>query len=193
MKRRFKLISSIASLTAAVALLVVGVYSAAIDRNVNVSGTVGFKAKFVDATVTATEARGLEANSEFNETVTFTSDNQEETGQTYKEIKDLGIAPEMQLDDTNLVYSYTLVIKATGASEVHVKFTHEAEVPGLTILVTGLEEGKGVATLGEGGELTIKVTYTVEAAKLATTDAAYAHAIAGEVVLATTEAGLNVA
>lgn len=50
MKRKFKLITSIASLTAAVALLAVGAFAAG-QRNVDVTGIVRFKAQNVNALI----------------------------------------------------------------------------------------------------------------------------------------------
>lgn len=59
MKRRFKLLASIASLTAAVALLVVGVL-AATPRTFSVDGTVSFEASNIAATVVVSERHGTD-------------------------------------------------------------------------------------------------------------------------------------
>ena len=162
MKRKFKLISSIASLTAAVALLVVGV-AAAGTRNVGVDGTVGFTATKVNASVVVSEKRNnAEDFTPLGEAQTFSATL--EGNQTGEDV----VLEAITLNDENiLVYEYRIQVTNTftADNDILVVFdwtNYEGEaVPtqaGMTIVLTGDVE----QTIAPTEVATYIVTVTVE-------------------------------
>jgi hypothetical protein len=114
MKRKFKLITAIASLTAAIALLMFGVY-AATARTVNISGTVSFSATNVNAVVEVYQTTGDEygdpiltldyaINGDFVATTEF-----EGGVGGYDEYTATGLL-NISLSDSVLVYKYKIKI-----------------------------------------------------------------------------------
>lgn len=120
MKRKFKLITSIASLTAAVALLAVGAFAAG-SRNIDVIGTVRFTAENVDATIEVFEGYAAKAGDtvDYGEgpngegpigEVVFRANSG--GNQAWEEVK-LGEYGEITLNDSRHVYSYKITVTNT--------------------------------------------------------------------------------
>ena len=192
MKRNFKLITSIASLSAAVALLVFGVYAAA-TRTVDITGTVSFTAQNVAATVTVSEdlaptAGGL--------TLADIGAKQFTVGSTANQ-DGLDVSLNPTLTDTDLVYRYQIVVTNDfTTADIHVSFTVAAEAtrdPALAREVTldgtpvDPATALGDVTIAAGASATVVLTYTLDAASAPQT---LTMAIGTSVKLATTTAGL---
>lgn len=106
MRRKVKLITTIASLTAAIALLMFGVYAAA-NRTVNVSGTVTFEATRLNVDVSVFEANAMTVADIAGSQVGATTNLQDVTEAT---TFNLGSVAELSLSDAigaeNQTYSY---------------------------------------------------------------------------------------
>lgn len=106
MRRKVKLITTIASLTAAIALLMFGVYAAA-NRTVNVSGTVSFEATRLNVSVSVYEANATTIVDDVASQVGTTTNLQDVTETT---TFNLGSVAELSLSDVtgaeNQTYSY---------------------------------------------------------------------------------------
>ena len=170
MKRKFKLITSIASLTAAVALLAVGAFAAG-TRNVDVSGSVSFTALNVDATVTVYEGSAL--------TVAALGDitagapvavNGEQVFVSGAAAEQDGLAVTLgleALDDDTLVYQYAIKVENDGAAAMWVRFTVEADsvvLPaGITRNIVAPANSQNVTgvSVASGASIVLLVTYEV--------------------------------
>lgn len=160
MKRKFKLLTSVASLCLAVALMAFGVYAAA-RPTVSITGTVTFQAKNVFADVEVYKYVGaskIEADGDgwtkVEDTISF--DNTDNAGKTVN-IGELG------LDDTNLVAQYKIVVKNTfTAKDTDIVYVKVAQATANGSLPTGVnfEESpnEGQATTAE---YVYVATYTV--------------------------------
>ncbi|MGI5842404.1 MAG: hypothetical protein ACOX6H_03865 [Christensenellales bacterium] len=134
MKRKFKLISSIASLTAAVALLAVGVFAAATARTIDVTGTVGFTASNIAATVKIYETVDGVMGATPIKTLVYTTDGKIQvdgataTTDNYAQQTFTGLL-DVSLTDSVLFYSYKIVIEndfEAGGSSIVVTLTDKA-------------------------------------------------------------------
>ena len=144
MKRKFKLLTSVASLCLAVALMAFGVYAAATPK-VTITGTVTFQAENVFATVTVYKYVGTsETVADWGSPVkTITFNNTNNTDDSVN----LGA---LALNDTNLYAGYKIVVSNgfTNKTEdkVYVKYTATG--------VTGLPEGVDATQGAPTGEVT---------------------------------------
>lgn len=177
MKRKFKLITSVASLCLAVALMAFGVY-AATAPSVTVNGSVSFAASNVLASYKVEEHAAAteiaEASYTVNKEGSFTTTTSDVDGAVTATLS------ELKLNDVNLTASYRFTIKsdfaADSAAKVVVKVTAPDEVNagGITEHV---EYSKTAAASGNyelaGGE-NLVVTYTI------TVDPAVASTFAAE-------------
>jgi hypothetical protein len=125
MKRKFKLISSIASLTTAIALLAFGVFAAA-TRQVDVSGTITFASSNIAATINVYEAYGENEDSNLNygtslQTFTYTV-NGNVGSQLLKSYTGLG---SEGLSEDQMLYSYMVEITNDFSSDwaIIIKYT----------------------------------------------------------------------
>ena len=107
MKRKFKLVTAIASLTAAIALLMFGVYAAGV-RTVDVTGTVSFAATNVQATVTVYSNKAATVATTDNEegTYSFTDTTTNTVGGDITGV-------DVTLGDDDYTWSYLVVITNT--------------------------------------------------------------------------------
>ena len=164
MKRKFKLLTSVASLCLAVALMAFGVY-AATQPKVSITGSVTFKANNVFADVEVYKyvgASAIEANGEGWTRVgnTLSFNNTDYTDKT-------AAIGEMALNDTNLVAQYKIVVKNKFSAPATDKVYCKVAAPAAHIngLPTGVEytpgtlEGEATAT-----DFVFVGTYTVDPA-----------------------------
>lgn len=167
MKRKFKLITSVASLCLAVALMAFGVYAAA-TPSVTVTGSVSFGATNVLASYKVEQhaaaatlgAYTEKANGSFT---TTTSDTDGAVAVTLDELK---------LDDVKVTASYRFTITsdfdATSAAKVVVKVTAPAEVDanGITehVEYSKTAAASGNYELAGGEELVVTYTITIDPA-----------------------------
>ena len=174
MKRRFKLITSIASLTAAVALTVAGVYAAAI-RQVDITGSVSFTAQNVDATVVVEEGSALTEGAivlaQVGTDVVFVSNPAVQTPVN----GDVALGLEA-LDDDTLVYQYQISITNNSAKVLFYVITvNEGTFPaGVATDVTETDAvadyvaGELDGEIAAGNTVTLTVTYTVTPSQVTT-------------------------
>ena len=128
MKKKVKLITTIASLGLALALMAFGVY-AATSATFNVSTTVTFQAtQHVKVTVTGLETAALTAAPQASDYVTAPTNNGQslnrtETGADQGALADM-VFTGVTLTETNYIYSYKITIQNDDAENaVAVKFT----------------------------------------------------------------------
>ena len=164
MKRKFKLLTSVASLCLAVALMAFGVYAAATPK-VTISGSVSFNATNVFATVTVYAGTGDEAGWEIVETLTYNATQGEEA-------KTVDLAERLKLNDTTTTCGYKVVITSnfTGDALLNIAITdaEPAEAEGWSFAQVG-EDGKTEAGLTAGASHTWGRTFTVNPAAAAAT------------------------
>lgn len=180
MKRKFKLVSSIASLSLAVLMLAAGVFAAAQTRQVELAGSVAFTAQNVRATIEVTEGSALtEGAIALGNAQTHNfyvaGDAQYVDSATSQAGEDFALTPA--LNDDAYVYQYQIVITNN--------FTDKDIYATLSLVgTTGLPTGLTVATevdglsatrvaIGAGLSKTVVVTYTVnvdEATTIAATN-----------------------
>lgn len=192
MKRKYKLITSIVSLTAAVALLVFGVYAAA-TRTVDITGTVSFTAQNVAATVTVSEGLAPTAG---QLSLTDVGAKAFTVGSTANQ-DGLDVSLNPSLTDQDLVYRYQIVVANDfTTAELHASFTVLTEttrdaalarvvtLDGVTVdPATELDD----VTIAAGESVTLILTYSLDAASAPQT---LTMSIGTAVKLATTSAGL---
>ncbi len=162
MKRKFKLITSVASLCLAVALMAFGVY-AATAPSVTVTGSVSFAASNVLASYKVEQAEAAATLGEYVEKGkgSFTTTTSEADGAVTVALD------ELKLDDVKLTASYRFTItsdfSADSAAKVVVKVTAPAELgkdgitEDVTYSVTANAEGNYELAGGEN----LVVTYTI--------------------------------
>lgn len=147
MKRKFKLITSVASLCIAIALMAFGVYAASAPK-LTVSGTVSFGANNVYATVALQKGTGASLEGISLSDVAVTN-NKWEAG-TSESDPQATADVTATLNDTETAYKYVVTITSDfdASSSAKVKGT-VASVPSITT--------EGLAT----GAATLTVTYSV--------------------------------
>ena len=169
MKRKFKLITSVASLCLAVALMAFGVY-AATAPSVTVTGSVSFAASNVLASYKVEEHAAAteiaEASYTVNKEGSFTTTTSDADGAVTATLS------ELKLDDVKLTASYRFTITsdfaADSAAKVVVKVTAPADVDAngivekTTYSVTANAEGN--YELAGGASLVVTYTITVDPA-----------------------------
>ena len=165
MKRKFKLLTSVASLCLAVALMAFGVYAAAAPK-VTISGTVSFNATNVFATVTVYAGTGAESGWQIVQTLTYDA-TQGEDAPTVQIPAD-----KLTLNDTTTTCGYKVVIRNdfTGDALLNIAITdaEPAEADGWSFAQVG-EDGKTEAGLAAGASHTWGRTFTVNPAAAAAT------------------------
>lgn len=166
MKRKFKLLTSVASLCLAVALMAFGVYAAATPK-VTISGTVSFNATNVFATVTVYAGTGEESGWQVVQTLRYdaTQGENEATVQIPAE--------KLTLNDTTTTCGYKVVITNdfTGDALLNIAITdtEPSPVAGWTFGEVG-EDGKTEAGLAAAdASHTWGRTFTVNPAAAAAT------------------------
>ena len=185
MKRKFKLLTSVASLCLAIALMVGGVF-AATNPKLTVSGTVSFSAVNVFATVSAKETLPGGSESSLGEYVYEAGTASKDTADNFQLNKDGGEdAGKVALDDVNVTYTYNVTITSdfdtTSKATVIVNITNLPELPAgqvdgaysLSIVASGdydtaPTEAAAAYTLKGGESVTLTVTFTVDPAKAET-------------------------
>lgn len=174
MKRKFKLITSVASLCLAVALMAFGVY-AATAPSVTVNGSVSFAASNVLASWKveqhAAAAAIAEGNYKAKADVTCEGKFETTTKDTDAEAKPSVTLDELKLDDVNLTASYRMTITsdfdASSNATVKVKLTAPADVNANGITETTVVTINGAAATKDGefyvleGGQVLVVTYTI--------------------------------
>ena len=165
MKRKFKLLTSVASLCLAVALMAFGVYAAAAPK-VTISGTVSFNAKNVFATVTVYAGTGAEAEWDVVQTLTYnaTQGKDAETVQIPAE--------KLTLNDTTTTCGYKVVITNTFTGDallnIAITDTEPSPAAGWDFAEVG-EDGLTETGLAAGVSHTWGRTFTVNPAAAAST------------------------
>lgn len=177
MKRKFKLITSVASLCLAVALMAFGVY-AATAPSVTVNGSVSFAASNVLASYKVEEHAAAteiaEASYTVNKEGSFTTTTSDVDGAVTIALD------ELKLDDVKVTASYKFTITsdfaADSAAKVVVKVKAPAEVNanGITEHVEYSKEAAASGNYELAGGENLVVTYTI------TVDPAVASAFAAE-------------
>lgn len=166
MKRKFKLITSVASLCLAIALMAFGVYAASAPK-LTVSGTVSFNAENVYATVTIQKGKGATLDDITLTDVTVTK-GVWTTGTSNDDAKAEANVDET-LDDQNVAYKYVVTIKNDFKENVSIKGTFGTQVPALTADTKGAELVATVAGGSEGnGAVAAAGTFTIAAGETAT-------------------------
>lgn len=166
MKRKFKLITSVASLCLAIALMAFGVYAASAPK-LTVSGTVTFNAENVYATVTIQKGKGttLEGITLNDVAVTngvWTTGTSNENAQAAANVNET-------LDDQNVAYKYVVSIKNDFTSNVAIQGTFGTQIPALAEDVTGATLTATVAGGATGnGAVAANGTFTIAAGETAT-------------------------
>lgn len=159
MKRKFKLITSVASLCLAIALMAFGVYAASAPK-LTVSGTVSFNAENVYATVTIQKGKGATLDDITLTDVTVTK-GVWTTGTSNDDAKAEANVDET-LDDQNVAYKYVVTIKNDFKENVSIKGTFGTQVPALTAGTKGAELVATVAGGSEGnGAVAAAGTFTI--------------------------------
>lgn len=171
MKRKFKLLTSVASLCLAVALMAFGVY-AATQPKVTITGSVTFQAnnvfasvevyKYVGASAIAADGTGW---TKVGETLSF--NNKDNTDKT-------AAIGEMALNDTNLVAQYKIVVKNNFSDKTTDKVYCKVAVPtangdGLPTGVTFADDPTAKAGEATTTDFVYVATYTVDPAAAGTT------------------------
>ena len=135
MKKKFKLLTSIASLGLALALGVFGVL-AATQYSVSVNSTVSFEANNVNVTIQVIES------------APGTAISYEGQGTSTTVINDDADAFELgdnKLDDTNVKYGYKVIVTNNGGTQVKFKPTAAApasSLTGVTVTVAATYEAR---------------------------------------------------
>lgn len=169
MKRKFKLITSVASLAVAISLMMLGV-AAAVERTVPVTGTVTFTATQVSATVSIYQAYGPNVLTDIDEKNIVIEGIEFVAGLQQTPVNEsIKVGEGFQLSDEQpekLSYTYWF------------KITNDFEETGssitATINVTGTmpagvtREPQGKITIAPGVTETIKITFSVNIAETAT-------------------------
>lgn len=167
MKRKFKLITSVASLCIAIALMAFGVYAAS-NPTVTVTGSVTFNADNVYATVNAVGAKATGADAwtgtSLGSEVKFEAGSATDAANfaIVTEEGDGHAANTAYLDDVNKFYQYQVTIKsdyATGsAAEIEVEVTKLPTMTGDGVTFTATYKvGDGDAANLTTGKLTTKI------------------------------------
>ena len=170
MKRKFKLITSVASLCLAVALMAFGVYAAA-NPTVTVTGSVAFSANNVYATVNAIGGKAADADSwtgaSLGDEVRFiagTSSPEKAAFAIVTETGDGKAANTAYLDDANTYYQYQLTIKSDFATDSAAKIkVNVSKVPAITD-VTGVECKVSYKVVAADGTTEVKAATDVTTA-----------------------------
>ena len=150
MKKKFKLLTSIASLGLALALGVFGVL-AATKYNVQINSTVSFEANNVNVTVQVIESAPAA-------TINYAGEGESQTV-TNSDATPFALG-DNALDDTNTKYGYKVIVTNNGGTQV--KFTPTLEAPtndGLTGVTVTVAATYAETTLAATNGT---VTYTVE-------------------------------
>lgn len=166
MKRKFKLITSVASLCLAIALMAFGVYAASAPK-LTVSGTVTFNAENVYATVTIQKGKGTTLEGITLNDVAVT--NGVWTTGTSNENAQAAANVDETLDDQNVAYKYVVSIKNDFTQNVAIQGTFGTQIPALTAGTTGAELTATVAGGATGnGAVAANGTFTIAAGETAT-------------------------
>lgn len=171
MKRKFKLLTSVASLCLAVALMAFGVYAAAAPK-VTISGTVQFTATNVFADVEVYKYVGPSAIAAGDASWTKVGDTISFTNLSNPENTAVALAVN-NLNDTNLVFQYKIVVTNTftdkATNNVYLKVTPATANASLPAGVV-YEGGTAEATLNDTtSSHTYVGTYTVNPAQAGAT------------------------
>ena len=166
MKRKFKLLTSVASLCLAVALMAFGVYAATAPK-VTISGTVSFNATNVFATVTVYAGTGDEAGWDVVETLTYDATQGEDAPTVQIP------AEKLQLNDTTTTCGYKVVIRNdfTGDALLNIAITDAEPSPAEGWSFGQVESSGGLTEegLAAGASHTWGRTFTVNPAAAAAT------------------------
>ena len=166
MKRKFKLITSVASLCLAIALMAFGVYAASAPK-LTVSGTVSFNAENVYATVRIQKGKGTTLEGITLNDVAVT--NGVWTTGTSNENAQAAANVDETLDDQNVAYKYVVSIKNDFTQNVAIQGTFGTQIPALTAGTTGAELTATVAGGATGdGAVAANGTFTIAAGETAT-------------------------
>ena len=159
MKRKFKLITSVASLCLALVLMVFGVH-AAVSPQITVSGTVSFKAENVFATITGVKGTGADTG--------WATTLQQIVYDVETEDAQSIAVGEISLTDavTTGGYKITVTSDFAAASNTKVKITSTLPTTvtgtGYTITFTGDANWTTATTTGLSGGQSATVTVTVD-------------------------------
>lgn len=169
MKRKFKLLTSVASLCLAVALMAFGVYAAA-QPKVTITGQVSFNATNVFATVEVWAGTG--AQDKWTKVKTLTYDATQGNAEETVEIPAAEPGNVMNLTDTVTTCGYKVVItnNFTGTAKLNIAIT-DADITakaGWTFGTVG-EDGKTETGLAAGDSHTWGRTFTVDPAEASAT------------------------
>lgn len=165
MKRKFKLLTSIASLCLAVALMAFGVY-AATAPTLNVTGTVSFSASNVYATVTMQQGTAKDLDSITLNDVTVT--NGVWTVETADANANATANADANLTDTTPAYKYVITIKSdfSEGSQALVKGTFGDSIPSSSD--TGVTVTAKISVNdGEATDIAANGTFEIPASKTA--------------------------
>lgn len=166
MKRKFKLITSVASLCLAIALMAFGVYAASAPK-LTVSGTVSFNAENVYATVTIQKGKGTTLEGITLNYVAVTNGVWKRG--TSNENAQAAANVDETLDDQNVAYKYVVSIKNDFTQNVAIQGTFGTQIPALTAGTTGAELTATVAGGATGnGAVAANGTFTIAAGETAT-------------------------
>lgn len=117
MKRKFKLITAVASLSLAIIFLGMGIYAAATDRQVGINGTITITAVRVAATVTVKQKYGNDSFAPIGSAIQFKLDSEENQARGTKKLGDNGA---IALSETQTVYAFKVSIKNDFTQEVSI-------------------------------------------------------------------------
>lgn len=200
MKKRFKLIMSVVSLSLAFFVTLLGVYAAG-QRSVAVTGTISFTSSLVRATVVVQKTNALQSEP--------TDANFTAVGTPFDFKPDVQTGPDYALgdtglNDTNVIFAYRILITNNqlqggedGSSDIYIKFTLPTGLPSYLTLntsftgagVTAVENQTNVYKVTRGSTITFTLTFTIDPANAPTRDAGID--IGCAVRLATTVAEVN--
>ena len=179
MRRKFKLLTTIASLTAAIALLMFGVFAAA-NRTVNVTGTVTFEATRLNVSVSVYEANAMTVTDDAGSQVDTTINLQDVTEAT---TFNLGSIADLALSDAvgaeNQTYSYLIKFEnlyTSTTSKVTIAYTaptgqpdwislKSVSVAQATAPEAAIADAAADIDLISGGTVYYLLTFAVDSAK----------------------------
>lgn len=118
MKRKFKLITAVASLSLAIIFLGMGIYAAATDRQVGINGTITIKAERVAATVTVKQKYGNDAFAPIGSAIQFKIDSEANQARGTKQLGDA--EGKIALSEAQTVYAFQVSIKNDFTQEVSI-------------------------------------------------------------------------
>ncbi|MGI5842190.1 MAG: hypothetical protein ACOX6H_02725 [Christensenellales bacterium] len=175
MKRKFKLITAVASLSLAIIFLGMGIYAAATDRQIGVTGTITITAERVAATVIVQQRYGTTGNyNAIGAPIQYQLTGEANQARGTKQLGDNGA---IALSETVVVYSFQIVITNDFAAAVKIgvnpKTVSVGENNSYLTISQDVKLGESTPTLTNGmyevpaeQVLTMTYTYTVNPANL---------------------------